>query len=82
MIYVPDFLRHIVFVIILQQVEVINGSRGKADNSDVCLVCADLESVDDVYNELLDNEPVQVVDADGRVDYEYDVTTTAANHCD
>ena len=73
MIYVPDYPRHFLYVIILPQVEVINGSRGEADNSDVCLVSADLESMNDVYNELLDNEPVQAVDTDGRVDYEYDV---------
>ena len=50
---------------------------GEVDKSDVCLCDADLQSLGDVNDELLDND--QIFDA---VDYEYDVTTTVGGNCD
>ena len=61
----PHFLRHYAYVIILLQVEVDICSRGVADNADVSLVGVDLDSVDDVHDELFDNEPVEFSDAGG-----------------
>ena len=45
--------------------EVGHSRRGEADNSDACLVEADLESADDVYGELLDDVPLKFVKAGG-----------------
>ena len=55
--------------------------RGEADNSDVSLVGADIESADDVYNELFHDVPVKILNAAGRVKYEDDVTVTVADNC-
>ena len=55
--------------------------RGEADNSDTCLIVANLEPADDVYHELLDDVPVQFPNACGRVDYEDNVTATVAGNC-
>ena len=78
----PDFLRHYAYVIIFLQVEVRLSSRGVADNADVSLVGADLDSVDDVHDELFDHEPVEGSSSAGRVEYNDDVTATVAVHCD
>ena len=59
----PDCLGQYVFVIILLQVDDGLSRYGEADNSDVCLFDADLESLGDVNDELLDNVPVQCFDA-------------------
>ena len=61
----PYFLLHYVYVVILLQVKVGHSRRGEADNSDACLVLCDIESTDDVYNELLDDVPVKVLNAGG-----------------
>ena len=55
--------------------------RGEADNSDACVVGADLESADDVYHELLHDVPVKILNAAGGVKYEDDVTATVADNC-
>ena len=59
----PDVLRQNVSVIILLQVEDCLSRYGKADKSDVCMCAADLESLGDVNDELLDNVHVQLFDA-------------------
>ena len=79
--HIPDFLRHFVYVVVLLQVKVGHSRRGEADNSDACLVEADLESTDDVCHELLHDEPVQFLNAARRVKYEDDVTATVADNC-
>ena len=42
---------------------------------------ADIESTDDVYNELLHDVPVKILNAAGGVKYEDDVTATVADNC-
>ena len=57
-------------------------SRGVADDAEVSLVGADLDSVDDVRDELFDHEPVEVTSTGGRVEYHDDVIATVVDHCD
>ena len=60
--------------------EVDENLRRETDNSDTCLVGADLHSANDVYDELFGDKPVRFSYAARRVDYEHDVTTTVAGH--
>ena len=63
--HIVDFVGHFVYVVVLLQVKVGHSRRGEADNSDACLVGADLQSADDVYGELLDDVPLKFVKAGG-----------------
>ena len=47
----------------------------------MCVGVAYLESLDNVNGDLFNDVPIVVADGDGRVEYEYDVTATVADHC-
>ena len=80
-IHSPDSVCQCVYVVVIVQVNVAHSRRGEADNSDACLVGADLESADDIDDELLDGVPVTCLKAAGGVEYEDNVRGTVAGRC-
>ena len=81
-IHFPDDVVYFVDVIVLSQMEDAFRLGRVADDADASFVLADLQTTDDIHDELFDGVPVLSANAEGRVDHEDDVSLAVPVDCE